>query len=348
MSHFTNNAINPQALTLMTKQTAAQGQVAVKAVGLSKQYAEFEAVKDLNFEVCTGQTLALLGHNGAGKSTLIKMILGLVSPSAGKLFVQGQEVQAKRVNASLSLGYLPENVSFYDNMTAHELLSYFAKLKGVAPVRVNLLLEEFGLMAAKDKRLRTFSKGMRQRLGLAQAVLADPKVLLLDEPTVGLDPLASAFLYQKMAQLKAQGCAIIISTHELGLVQDQMDSALILGQGQMLASGNLLSLRAATSLPSLIELHHFTPLQYQQLLSQALFASLLEPSASDRVCLRVPDALKAKVIQQLHSLKIHEFSIVPPSLQDIFHCYMANLHPQSASSCNTFAGTENLNSELVA
>lgn len=348
MSHFTNNAINPQALTLMTNQANAQGQVAVKAVGLSKQYAEFEAVKNLNFEVFTGQTLALLGHNGAGKSTLIKMILGLVSPSAGQLFVQGQEVQAKRVNASLSLGYLPENVSFYDNMTAHELLSYFAKLKGVPPVRVSLLLEEFGLMAAKDKRLRTFSKGMRQRLGLAQAVLADPKVLLLDEPTVGLDPLASAFLYQKMAQLKAQGCAIIISTHELGLVQDQMDSALILGQGQMLASGDLHSLRAATSLPSLIELHHVTPLQYQQLLSQALFASLLEPSVTDRVCLRVPDALKAKVIQQLQGFKIHEFSVVPPSLQDIFHFYMASLYPHGTPSSAAFGSAKSVKSELVA
>lgn len=348
MSHFTNNAINPQALILMTNQATAQGQVAVKAVGLSKRYAEFEAVKNLNFEVFTGQTLALLGHNGAGKSTLIKMILGLVSPSAGQLFVQGQEVQAKRVNASLSLGYLPENVSFYDNMTAHELLSYFAKLKGVPPVRVSLLLEEFGLMAAKDKRLRTFSKGMRQRLGLAQAVLADPKVLLLDEPTVGLDPLASAFLYQKMAQLKAQGCAIIISTHELGLVQDQMDSALILGQGQMLASGDLHSLRAATSLPSLIELHHVTPLQYQQLLSQALFASLLEPSVADRVCLRVPDALKAKVIQQLQGFKIHEFSVVPPSLQDIFHFYMASLYPHGTPSSAAFGSAKNVKSELVA
>ena len=348
MSHFTNNATNPQALTLMTKKPTVQGQVAVKAVGLSKRYAEFEVVKNINFEVLTGQTLALLGHIGAGKSTLIKMILGLVSPSEGKLFVQGQEVQVKRGNVSFNLGYLPENVSFYDNMTAHELLSYFAKLKGVAPVRVNLLLEEFGLMAAKDKRLHTFSKGMRQRLGLAQAVLADPKVLLLDEPTVGLDPLASAFLYQKMAQLKTQGCAIIISTHELGLVQDQMDSALILGQGQMLASGDLHSLRAATSLPSLIELHHLTPLQYQQLLSQALFASLFEPSASDRLCLRVPDALKTKVIQQLHALNIYEVSIIPPSLQDIFHFYMTSIHLQSAPSFNTFGGSAAVKSELVA
>ena len=348
MSHFTNNNIPRQVRTLMTKQTADQGDVAVKAVGLSKLYGEFEAIKDLNFEVVAGQTLALLGHNGAGKSTLIKMILGLVSPSAGQLFVQGQEVQATRVNLSLSLGYLPENVSFYDNMTAYELLSYFAKLKGVALVRVKPLLEEFGLIAAKDKRLCTFSKGMRQRLGLAQVMLAEPKVLLLDEPTVGLDPLASAFLYQKMAQLKAQGCAIIISTHELGLVQDQMDRALILGQGRMLALGDLQRLREATSLPSLIEIHHFTPLQYQQLLNQAFFASFIALSTSERVCLMVPDALKVKMMQQLQSLKIHEFSIVPPSLQDIFHFYMASLQSQSTPSSNSFGHPTYVKSGLVA
>ncbi|MGL5667830.1 MAG: ATP-binding cassette domain-containing protein, partial [Shewanella sp.] len=133
MSHFSNDARHKQALTLMTNEVSSQGRVAVKAIGLCKRYATFEALTDLHFELHAGQTLALLGHNGAGKSTLIKMILGLTSPSHGELFVQGQSLHTKRPNANLSLGYLPENVSFYDNMTAQEILSYFAKLKGVAP-----------------------------------------------------------------------------------------------------------------------------------------------------------------------------------------------------------------------
>jgi Cu-processing system ATP-binding protein len=185
-------------------------------------------------------------------------------------------------------------------------------------------------------------------LGLAQAVLADPKVLLLDEPTVGLDPLASAFLYQKMAQLKAQGCAIIISTHELGLVQDQMDSALILGQGRLLAAGDLSQLRAISALPSLLELHRVSPWQYQQLISLPLFASLQNHSSANRVCFSVPDALKAKVIEQLHLLKIHEFSIAPPSLQDIFHHFMAGLNRPNASAVCSGAGEEQDQRELVA
>lgn len=348
MNLFTNDARHKQALTLMTNEASPQGKVAVKAIGLCKRYAKFDALTDLHFELHPGQTLALLGHNGAGKSTLIKMILGLISPSYGELFVQGQALHAQRPNANLSLGYLPENVSFYDNMTAQEILSYFAKLKGVAPRRVPILLEEFGLMAAKDKRLNTFSKGMRQRLGLAQAVLADPKVLLLDEPTVGLDPIASAFLYQKMAQLKAQGCAIIISTHELGLVQDQMDSALILGQGRLLASGDLTQLRAISALPSQLELHRVSPWQYQKLIAQPLFASLRNHSSSNRVCFSVPDALKAKVIEQLHILKIHEFSIEPPSLQDIFHYFMARLDNPNTSISSAATGEEQHQRELVA
>ncbi|MFB2662187.1 ABC transporter ATP-binding protein [Shewanella mangrovisoli] len=348
MSHFSNDARHKQALTLMTDEVSSQGQVAVKAIGLCKRYAKFEALTDLHFELHAGQTLALLGHNGAGKSTLIKMILGLISPSHGELFVQGQPLHTKRPNVNLSLGYLPENLSFYDNMTAQETLSYFAKLKGVDPKRISILLEEFGLMAAKDKRLSTFSKGMRQRLGLAQAVLADPKVLLLDEPTVGLDPLASAFLYQKMVQLKAQGCAIIISTHELGLVQDQMDSALILGQGRLLTSGDLTRLRIVSSLPSLLELHRVSPLQYQQLMALPLFASMRNHSSANRVCFSVPDALKAKVIEQLHILKIHEFSIVPASLQDIFHHFMAGLNRPNTSSVRSAVGEEQDQRELVA
>lgn len=340
--------MNEQAPILMTTKVLSQAEVAVKAIGLSKNYGEFEAIKELHFEVLEGQMLALLGHNGAGKSTLIKLILGLISPSSGQLFVQGQDVQAKRTKGCLSLGYLPENVSFYDNMTAIDLLSYFAKLKGVTPRRVRHLLEEFGLMAAKDKPLRTFSKGMRQRLGLAQAVLADPKVLLLDEPTVGLDPLASAFLYQKMAQLKAQGCAVIISTHELGLVQDQMDRALILGQGKMLASGDLTNLRAATSLPSQIELYGLTPLQYQQLQALPLLASLLASSTSESVRLSVPVGLKAKVIQQLsQDLKLNQFSVEPPSLQGIFHFYMESLNAEHVLTHRVLNRKQNFKPELV-
>ena len=328
--------MNHQTMTCSANKPVTSADVVVKATNISKCYGKFKALDDVSFEVLAGQVIALLGHNGAGKSTLLKLILGLLTPTSGLLQVQGHSVGTMNARQSLSLGYLPENVSFYDNMTANELLRYFAKLKGVALPKVHELLAEFGLEAAKDKRLSTFSKGMRQRLGLAQAILAEPKVLLLDEPTVGLDPLASAFLYQKIAQLRAQGCAIIISTHELGLVQDQMDRALILGRGRMLASGSLTSLRAATQLPNHILLHFLSNTQRQALLADPILAACVKANAGQGLTLAVPQEQKSAVLNHLlQKVPAGDFSIEPPSLQSVFHHYMESLCPLQSSKMPT-------------
>ncbi|MGL5358477.1 MAG: ABC transporter ATP-binding protein, partial [Shewanella sp.] len=261
-----------------------------------------------------------------------KLILGLITPSAGQIQVQGQRVGKASARNGISIGYLPENVSFYDHMTAAELLRYFAKLKGVSPAKVHELLGEFGLTPAKDRRIATFSKGMRQRLGLAQAILAEPKVLLLDEPTVGLDPLASAFLYHKMAELKAKGCGIMICTHELGLVQEQMDRALILGKGKMLASGNLAALRAAAALPVQLCLHSLCAQQLAHLMRDPLLAPFIDAGSLSspflgEVRLKVPLEHKSAALKQLlHGINTDEFSMELASLQDIFHFYMNKLN----------------------
>lgn len=338
-----------QVVTIPDFRSKSHVDIAVMAKDISKHYGKFKALTDIHFDLQAGQTLALLGHNGAGKSTLLKLILGLIRPSTGQILVQGQDVSAKQAKGRLSIGYLPENVSFYDNMTAIELLGYFAKLKGVHPGMVRQLLLEFGLDEAKDKRLSTFSKGMRQRLALAQAILAKPKVLLLDEPTVGLDPIASGFLYQKMAQLKAQGCAIMVCTHELALVQDQMDRALILGQGKMLASGNLTALRAATALPLQIRLPSLSTAQRQQLLSDEFLSPFVIDSTLQGVRLNVPVAAKSAVITQLQrGIHTDEFSVEMPNLQDIFHCYMAKLPNVSAAMSADSLNPLNCERERVA
>ncbi|MGL4613921.1 MAG: ABC transporter ATP-binding protein [Shewanella sp.] len=317
--------MNHQALSAGSSH--APHEAVIQVSELCKCYGRFHALTDIHFELFSGQMLALLGHNGAGKSTLLKLILGLITPTSGHIQVQGRRVGQASARSGNSIGYLPENVSFYDNMTAAELLGYFAKLKGVAPAKVHQLLGEFGLGAAQDRRIGTFSKGMRQRLGLAQAILAEPKVLLLDEPTVGLDPLASDFLYQKMAELKAKGCGIMICTHELGLVQAQMDRALILGKGKMLASGQLTALREGAALPVQVTLHSLTPAQQQQLGHDPLLAPFIVPSAFGEARLSVPLAHKSAVLQQLlHGIQTDEFSLELASLQDIFHFYMDKLN----------------------
>ncbi|MEM5817313.1 MAG: ABC transporter ATP-binding protein, partial [Desulfitobacterium hafniense] len=136
-----------------------------------KFYGQFQAVKDIDLTIEKGEIYALLGHNGAGKSTLIKIILGLVKPSAGIVKIKGLSYDAKNKEIKKRIGYLPERMNFYDNLTAWETLSFYAKLKGVSKERCEEVLEQVGLSDALHRRVGTFSKGMQQRLGLAQAII---------------------------------------------------------------------------------------------------------------------------------------------------------------------------------
>ena len=152
----------------------------------------------------------------------------------------------------LDVGYLPENVSFYDAMTVEEHLRYFAGLKGVARPRIDELVEELGLGVVLRQRLGQCSKGQRQRLGLAQALLTRPRLLMLDEPTVGLDPAASSLMYRELSALRDAGCAVVVCTHELALVEPYLDQVLLLATGECRGSGTLEDLRAKAALPALI------------------------------------------------------------------------------------------------
>jgi Cu-processing system ATP-binding protein len=144
-------------------------------------------VDHIDLSVYPGERFALLGHNGAGKTTLIKLMLGLCRPTKGEILVQGRQITAAGVS-QLNVGYLPESVSFHDSMSGREVIRFYARLKRRSYKECDELLEQVGLTAAAGQRVRTYSKGMRQRLGLAQALLGNPSLLFLDEPTSGLDP----------------------------------------------------------------------------------------------------------------------------------------------------------------
>ena len=206
-----------------------------------------EVLRDVSFTLPEGALLGLLGHNGAGKSTLIKLILGLLRPASGTLTVLGGAPGEK----PLEVGYLPENVSFYDAMTVQEHLDYFAGLKGVCASRVQELTDELGLGVVLRQRLGQCSKGQRQRLGLAQALLSKPRLLMLDEPTVGLDPAASALMYRELSDLRDSGCSVLVCTHELALVEPYLDRVLLLADGECRGSGTLENLREQAALPAL-------------------------------------------------------------------------------------------------
>lgn len=229
---------------------------AIELTSVSKEFQAVNALKNLDLSINRGEVLGLFGHNGAGKTTTIKMILGLIKPSAGTVRVFGEDpAGAKACNLRNKIGFLQENVSFYENMTGMEVLNYFAKLKGVSPGQPHRLFEQLGLDHAAHRRVKTYSKGMCQRLGLAQAMLGEPKLLLLDEPTVGLDPLATRDFYNTLMALKASGCTILLCSHLLSGIEKIIDRALILKQGEAIAVGDIEQLRQEANLPVNIVLY---------------------------------------------------------------------------------------------
>ncbi|MEJ8796490.1 ABC transporter ATP-binding protein [Trinickia caryophylli] len=222
----------------------------IEAAGLGKQYGSAWALAGIDMRVAPGEVVGLLGHNGAGKSTLMKLMLGLIRPSRGMLNVLGAAPAGAHARSlRLALGYLPENVAFYGNLTGRETLVYLAELKRAPKTEAAALLARVGLADAADRRVRTYSKGMRQRLGLAQALLGEPSLLLLDEPTSGLDPAATDDFFALVHGLRQQGRTIVISSHVLAELEPHLDRAVILGGGQLVAHGTMAELQAEAGLP---------------------------------------------------------------------------------------------------
>jgi len=161
----------------------------IEILGVHKRYAAVNAVNGVNLDIATGELFGLIGHNGAGKTTLFKMMLGLLPVSAGEIRIGGHAVRGEAFRqVRRSIGYLPESLALYDNLSGLETLHFFARLKGADLASCPALLEQVGLGAAAGQRVRNYSKGMRQRLGFAQALLGSPRLLFLDEPINGLDP----------------------------------------------------------------------------------------------------------------------------------------------------------------
>jgi len=223
--------------------------------GVTRRYGRRDAVCDLNLTLHAGECVGLVGHNGAGKTTLIKMMLGLMRPSSGSVLVLGEDPAAgAAARARRELGYLPENVALHPSMTGAETLAFYARLKG-QPVAGNAaLLARVGIAEAAHRRVGTYSKGMRQRLGLAQALLGSPRALLLDEPTTGLDPALRRSFYEMIRDLRRDGATVLLSSHALAELEGQVDRVVVMNQGRKVADGSIADLRGLAAVRPRIRL----------------------------------------------------------------------------------------------
>lgn len=201
----------------------------------------YRALDGLTLQVQAGEVFGFLGPNGAGKSTMLKLLMQLLYPTRGSATILGRPVGD--LSMRRRIGFLPENPYFYDYLTAEELLSYFARLFGYAgadvTARVNRVLDEVGLAAERRMRLRQFSKGMVQRVGLAQALLNDPEVVFLDEPMSGLDPLGRKLVRDIIVGLRKRGCTVFFSSHILSDAEALCDRVAVLVQGRLVGTGRV-------------------------------------------------------------------------------------------------------------
>ncbi|HVC40037.1 MAG TPA: ABC transporter ATP-binding protein [Candidatus Dormibacteraeota bacterium] len=217
--------------------------------GVSKQFGDRFAVKDLDLQVAPGELFGLIGPNGAGKTTTIKLAVGLLHPSAGRITVCGHDVQTDGLESRRHLGYVPDSAALYDRLTGSEMLQLAADLQGVAADRrrrrIPALLEAFDLAEAQGQLIMSYSRGMRQKLALCAALVHDPEVLFLDEPTVGLDPKGARQLKLMLRTLCDSGHTVFISTHALEIAAALCDRVGIFSDGRLAACGTVPQLAAA-------------------------------------------------------------------------------------------------------
>lgn len=294
----------------------------VSLVEAGKTYGQLDALKSMTMSLNEGEVLGLFGHNGAGKTTMMKLILGVISPSAGKVEVMGMAPDSKEAwHCRSKVGYLPENVSFYDQLTGLEVLTYFTKLKGFtnkdAKKQAMDLLEQVGITHAMKRQVKTYSKGMRQRLGLAQAFIGEPKLLLLDEPTVGLDPIATRDFYNTVDQLKSNGSSVILCSHVLPGVEQHIDRAMILSAGQLLAMGTLNELRQQAALPVVIKPSGLNGAVAQDTKLNAFLTQTCQQT------LMVPEQEKLAVLKQLLSIEgLNDINVESANLEQVYQHFL--------------------------
>jgi ABC-type multidrug transport system ATPase subunit len=228
-------------------------EAAIEVTNLTKIYNDIKAVNDASFTIKKGEVFGFLGPNGAGKTTTIKAILGLIQTESGEITINGINTKNNGKYAKSFIGYLPEKVAFYDNLTALQNMNFYAEMKHVPKTECKPLINEMGLEQAINKKVGKFSKGMQQRLGMARALLGNPPILILDEPSGGLDPRGVALIRNKIKEIKKKESSVFVSSHILAEVQEVCNRVGIINKGIIVAEDSVEGLRTRLKLkPKLV------------------------------------------------------------------------------------------------
>ncbi len=295
----------------------------IRTKGLKKSFKNVQAVKGVDLHVEKGDIYGFLGPNGAGKTTTIKMILDLTHPDAGDIIINGKNTREAGVLARHGIGYLPERAQFYQNLTAHQTMEFFAELKGAGKEECDELLARVGMSQWRDEKVGTFSKGMVQLVGVAQALLGSPKILILDEPTSGLDPRWARALKDIMLEMNGRGTTVFFSSHLLSEVQELCKRVAILNKGQLviedtvskvsqgLAGKPKLIIRVAGDAAPAVKALADAGFLESQVHGQVIFV-FVEPSQKSQVM---------KVLAQAN-VEVEDFRTEESSLEDAFMKYI--------------------------
>ncbi|MBS4191090.1 ABC transporter ATP-binding protein [Bacillus sp. FJAT-49705] len=286
---------------------------------LQKNYGDHEVIKNIDFQIDYGECVALLGPNGAGKTTIIKMLLDITKPTGGQILFEGECHDQKRQ----FIGYLPQHPTFYSWMTGKELLVFMGGLSNIdkesLEQRINEILDLVGLSNAENKQIGTYSGGMKQRLGIAQALIHQPKLLIMDEPVSALDPIGRRDMLELLKFIK-QKSTILFSTHILHDAEELCDKILILNQGKLLVNGYINQVINQNQQPVFIiqapRVNEWAP----QLVNEDIVESIVQTGSIAKVHVKNIEQGRTWLLDNIYRLKlpIQKFELVQESLEEIF------------------------------
>lgn len=291
----------------------------IKIDDLHKSYGENKALNGLNLDIEKGEIYGFLGPNGAGKTTAIKMILGLVKPEKGDITILGKDALENSISVREKVGYLPEKLEMYEGLTVNENLKFLCELKGCPNEDIGKLLEEFEIEDWRDKKLKSLSKGMLQRVGFLQTTIGNPDLYILDEPTSGLDPRVRRWVKDKILELNKMGKTIFLSSHILSEVQELCDRVGFIKEGRLIAEGDVDTFFDDLDIYPRLELKINQPIEAFKNIEELDYVH--RPRLVDeKLTLYCQEERKMDVIKLFldKGFEISDFTVKKPDLEEVF------------------------------